>query len=89
MCEYWPQSMMAAGERFCRCAPMYFLFETVEAMHPFYVIRALGGVLFLLGSLIMVYNLVRTARHETRAEKIPVLRTRVPARPSTAGQPAE
>ena len=32
--------------------------ETVEAMHPFYVIRAFGGVLFLIGALVMVYNLL-------------------------------
>jgi cytochrome c oxidase cbb3-type subunit 1 len=43
--------------------------ETVEAMHPFYVIRAFGGLLFLLGSLVMVYNLWRTARGEIRAEE--------------------
>jgi cytochrome c oxidase cbb3-type subunit 1 len=29
-------------------------------MHPFYVIRALGGALFLVGALIMVWNLWRT-----------------------------
>ena len=38
----------------------YSFVETVEAMHPFYVIRAIGGLLFLLGALIMVYNLWRT-----------------------------
>jgi len=43
--------------------------ETVVAMHPFYVIRALGGVLFLAGALIMVYNLWRTARGEIREEE--------------------
>jgi cytochrome c oxidase cbb3-type subunit 1 len=42
--------------------------ETVAAMHPYYVIRALGGVLFLLGALIMVYNLYRTIRGDVRAE---------------------
>ncbi len=46
----------------------YSFVETVEAMHPFYVIRALGGVLFLIGALIMVYNLIRTARGEVRDE---------------------
>jgi cytochrome c oxidase cbb3-type subunit 1 len=40
----------------------YSFIETVEAMHPFYVIRAVGGLLFLLGALIMVYNLWRTIR---------------------------
>jgi cytochrome c oxidase cbb3-type subunit 1 len=32
------------------------------------VIRATGGLLFLIGSLIMVYNLVRTVRGELRSE---------------------
>jgi hypothetical protein len=40
-----------------------------QAMHPFYVVRAMGGILFLLGALVMVYNLVRTARGDLRAEK--------------------
>jgi cytochrome c oxidase cbb3-type subunit 1 len=40
----------------------YSFIETVEAMHPFYVIRALGGILFLIGAVLMVYNLWRTAR---------------------------
>ncbi|HEY1361778.1 MAG TPA: cytochrome-c oxidase, cbb3-type subunit I [Xanthobacteraceae bacterium] len=34
--------------------------ETVEAMHPFYVIRAIGGALFLAGALLMAWNLWRT-----------------------------
>jgi cytochrome c oxidase cbb3-type subunit 1 len=46
----------------------YSFAETVDAMHPFYVIRALGGVLFLLGALIMVYNLWRTARGDVGEE---------------------
>ena len=44
----------------------YSFIETVEAMHPYYVIRALGGVLFLIGALVMVYNLWRTARGDVR-----------------------
>jgi cytochrome c oxidase cbb3-type subunit 1 len=40
----------------------YSFVETVEAMHPFYIIRATGGVLFVLGSLLMVYNVWRTIR---------------------------
>jgi cytochrome c oxidase cbb3-type subunit 1 len=47
----------------------YAFIETVEAMHPFYVIRALGGVLFLAGSLVMVYNLWRTMRGDVRVEE--------------------
>jgi cytochrome c oxidase cbb3-type subunit I len=38
----------------------YSFIETVDAMHPFYVIRAIGGLLFLLGALIMAFNLWRT-----------------------------
>jgi cytochrome c oxidase cbb3-type subunit 1 len=38
----------------------YSFIETVEAMHPFYTIRALGGSLFLIGALLMVWNLWRT-----------------------------
>jgi cytochrome c oxidase cbb3-type subunit I len=40
----------------------YSFIETVEAMHPFYVIRAVGGGLFLIGALIMAYNLWMTVR---------------------------
>ena len=46
----------------------YSFIETVEAMHPYYVIRALGGVVFLSGALIMVYNLWMTAKGKTRDE---------------------
>lgn len=38
----------------------YSFVETVEAMHPFYVIRAVGGGLFLAGALLMVFNIWRT-----------------------------
>ncbi len=47
----------------------YSFVETVEAMHPFYVIRALGGALFVLGSVIMVYNCWRTIRGDLREER--------------------
>jgi len=36
--------------------------ETVVQILPFYMIRALGGALYLSGVLLMIYNLVRTAR---------------------------
>jgi len=38
----------------------YSFVETVEAMHPFYLIRALGGGLFLIGALLMAYNIWKT-----------------------------
>jgi cytochrome c oxidase cbb3-type subunit I len=40
----------------------YAFIESVEAMHPYYILRALGGLLFLIGSLVMVYNVWRTIR---------------------------
>jgi len=43
----------------------YSFIETVEAMHPFYAIRALGGSLFLAGALIMVWNLWKTVHDES------------------------
>jgi len=61
----------------------YSFVETVEAMHPFYVIRALGGLLFVIGSLIMVYNLIRTCRGDLSRED-----ALVPGE-SPAPQPAE
>ncbi len=58
--------------------------ETVEAMHPYYVIRAFGGVLFLLGALIMVYNLIRTMRGEIREEEAMVVTLPAGARAAPA-----
>ncbi len=46
----------------------YSFVETVEAMHPFYVIRALGGALFLAGALIMAFNLWKTVNSAESAE---------------------
>ncbi len=55
----------------------YSFVESVAAMHPFYVIRALGGLLFLSGALLMAYNFWRTIRGEE------------PARLAYAATPAE
>jgi cytochrome c oxidase cbb3-type subunit 1 len=46
----------------------YSFVETVEAMHPYYIIRALGGVLFVVGGLIMAYNFYRTIKGDLRTE---------------------
>ncbi|GGF81093.1 cytochrome c oxidase subunit 1 [Azorhizobium oxalatiphilum] len=45
----------------------YSFIESVEAVHPLYVIRALGGGLFLAGALIMAWNIFMTI---TRAETV-------------------
>jgi cytochrome c oxidase cbb3-type subunit 1 len=38
----------------------YSFVESVQAMHPYYIVRTLGGAFFLLGAVIMAYNLWRT-----------------------------
>jgi len=42
-------------------------------MHPFYVIRALGGALYLLGALLMVWNIWKTLGASERAAPAPSL----------------
>jgi cytochrome c oxidase cbb3-type subunit I len=50
----------------------YSFAESVNAVHPYYVIRMLGGVFFLIGALIMVYNLIMTVRSPvTEARELP------------------
>ncbi len=60
----------------------YAFIETVIAKHPLNVIRAAGGILFLIGGLIMAYNLWRTVRGDLRDEVIAAPR-------ATVAQPAE
>lgn len=36
--------------------------ETVTALEPYYILRALGGLLFIVGAVMMFYNLIKTAR---------------------------
>jgi cytochrome c oxidase cbb3-type subunit 1 len=48
----------------------YSFVETVEAMKPYYIIRAVGGLLFLVGALIMCYNLWRTAKGDVRQSEL-------------------
>ncbi|WP_249158146.1 cytochrome-c oxidase, cbb3-type subunit I [Bradyrhizobium jicamae] len=43
----------------------YSFIESVEAMHPFYIIRAAGGALFLIGALIMTFNLWMTVKAQS------------------------
>jgi cytochrome c oxidase cbb3-type subunit 1 len=38
----------------------YSFVESVQAMHPFYIVRTLGGLLYLSGMLIMAYNIWKT-----------------------------
>ena len=55
----------------------YAFIESVEAMHPYYILRALGGLLFLIGSLVMVYNVWRTIQGDVPVRTpAPLLRKR-------------
>lgn len=40
--------------------------ESMVAMHPYYVARALGGLLFLIGACVGLWNVVMTIRHMPR-----------------------
>lgn len=47
----------------------YSFVESVLAMHPYYILRALGGLLYVAGAFIMVYNFWRTIRGDVAQEK--------------------
>ena len=65
----------------------YSFVETVEAMHPYYIIRATGGLLFVLGGFIMAYNVWRTIRGDESVDAAE--QPRVAAAPELRLQPAE
>jgi cytochrome c oxidase cbb3-type subunit I len=50
----------------------YSFIETVAAMHPYYVLRALGGALYIAGFLIMLYNVYHTIRGTKQIDGDPV-----------------
>jgi cytochrome c oxidase cbb3-type subunit I/II len=61
----------------------YQFMDTVKQMMPFYAMRGVGGVLFLIGALIMCYNLYKTIKtgnvmNEEAAEAVPLSEVYVP-----------
>ena len=38
----------------------YSFVESVQAMHPYYIVRLMGGVFFLLGTIVMAWNIWKT-----------------------------
>jgi len=48
---------------------VYSFAETVSAMHPYYAMRAMGGVLVLLGACVMLYNIIMTITKTGSASK--------------------
>ena len=65
---------------------VYSFAETVSAMHPYYVMRVTGGVLYLAGGLLMAWNVYQTIRGRLREER--PMDTSVPA-PASALQPGQ
>ena len=48
----------------------YTFVESVKATYPFYVIRVLGGLLYLGGMLIMLWNVLKTATTGRAADAV-------------------
>jgi len=46
----------------------YTFVESLKATYPYYAVRLLGGLMFLTGTLIMAYNVMRTVRESKPAE---------------------
>ncbi|MBA4766932.1 MAG: cytochrome-c oxidase, cbb3-type subunit I [Porphyrobacter sp.] len=42
--------------------------DTVEALHPMYILRAVGGLMYLSGALIMAFNIAMTIAGKVREE---------------------
>lgn len=60
----------------------YSFLETVTYLKPFYAMRAFGGTLYLVGALLMAYNLIKTAKSgklvaDEAAEAAPILKDEV------------
>jgi cytochrome c oxidase cbb3-type subunit 1 len=51
----------------------YSFVDSLVAMHPYYVARAIGGLLFLIGAIVGFYNIWMTIRLEPQAVQEPVL----------------
>ncbi|MDI1229447.1 MAG: cytochrome-c oxidase, cbb3-type subunit I [bacterium] len=43
----------------------YSFNESLEAMHPYYIARTIGGLLFLIGALVGFYNIIMTTKAAT------------------------
>ncbi len=52
----------------------YSFVESLQAMYPFYFVRFLGGALFLVGMLVMAYNVIKTVSG-TRPVDAPIPQT--------------
>jgi len=49
----------------------YSFVESLEATYPYYVVRLLGGLLYLFGMLVMLYNTIKTISGAKSPEAVP------------------
>ena len=54
---------------------MYSFIDTVSVLHPYYTIRAIGGLLYLIGMFMFAYNLLMTATAGRKLEQEPQFRS--------------
>ncbi len=50
----------------------YSFIDTVSALHPYYIIRAVGGLLYFIGLVMFVYNILKSVSSGRRLETEPV-----------------
>jgi len=67
----------------------YSFTETMVAMHPYYIARAIGGLFFLIGALVGCYNIWMTIRPGAGVPGIAEPDVPLPAPSPTSLQPAE
>ncbi|MBD3789275.1 MAG: cytochrome-c oxidase, cbb3-type subunit I [Campylobacterales bacterium] len=54
---------------------MYSFIDTVAVLHPYYTIRTLAGVLYLVGFLMFAFNMVKTMTASRKLEEEPQFRS--------------
>jgi cytochrome c oxidase cbb3-type subunit 1 len=54
---------------------MYSFIDTVTVLHPYYTIRAIGGLLYLIGMFMFAFNLYKTATAGRELESEPQFRS--------------
>ncbi|MBK6544491.1 MAG: cytochrome-c oxidase, cbb3-type subunit I [Saprospiraceae bacterium] len=61
----------------------YQFMDVVQTVMPFYLLRAIGGTIFLVGVFIMIYNLIKTAKKgafvESETAQAPALKSELAA----------
>ena len=54
---------------------MYSFIDTVSVLHPYYTIRALGGLLYFIGMVMFAYNFFKTVTSGRKLETEPQFRS--------------